>query len=76
MSNVEMASIEVFKFLQENQEKFLKWDYVRFLSFICMAMEEWCRENCQDVVEISSEITSTVATVNAELGRYGNEPAN
>lgn len=64
------AMAKVFMFLQENQREILNWDEVTFQSFICMAMEEWCRKNDRDVVELAADIAKVVEAVNEQEGKY------
>ena len=64
------SAVDVFLFMQKHQKEFLRWDEVRFSSFICMALEEWCREHDEDVVEKAMGIAGIIAAVNDELGRY------
>ena len=41
-----------------------------FMTFIAMAMEEWCFQNNENVVEVAREIAKEVERVNKILGKY------
>ena len=42
----------------------------QFLPMMCMALEEWCLVNDEDVVQTANDLAEIVGQVNEEMGRY------
>lgn len=62
--------MEVSVFLEENKAQMASWEQACFGSFICMAMEEYCRAHEMDVVEMAADLAKMVAEVNELMGKY------
>ena len=61
---------KVYDFLESVKEKTNEMQWNEFTTLICMLMEEWCKANNDDVVEMSSTIARIVSEVNEEEGKY------
>lgn len=62
---------DVYLFIEEHRDKFVKWDDAIFMTCICMMLEEYCKANKLDVVEMAGMIAGSVLDVNAFHGKYG-----
>lgn len=58
-------------FLRESMKYLNTLDSAKFLSMMCVMMEEYCLNNDQDVVEMAQYMARTVKEVNEIAGRYG-----
>ena len=59
-----------FDFEEEVKEKTNKMEAEVFISVIAMLLGEWCRENNEDVIEITQTLLNAVVGVNKEYGSY------
>lgn len=58
-------------FLEESMKYLNTLDSAKFLSMMCVMMEEYCLNNDQDVVEMAQYMARAVKEVNEIAGRYG-----
>lgn len=58
-------------FLEESMKYLNALDSAKFLSMMCVMMEEYCLNNDQDVVEIAQYMARAVKEINEIAGRYG-----
>ena len=70
MKNVNRSLIS---FISKNTDFINGLPPCEFMAFIAMAMEEWCFQNNENVVEVAKEIAENVERVNKMLGKYNPE---
>lgn len=58
-------------FLGESMKYLNTLDSAKFLSMMCVMMEEYCLNNDQDAVEMAQYMARAVKEVNEIAGRYG-----
>ena len=56
--------------LNSTKELIENMNFVEFIPYVCMVLEEYSKSNNLDVVELTKAILPLVQDVNAELGRY------
>lgn len=62
--------LRAYELFNDIKDKTNELDKVSFGTIICMLMEEWCKANDSNVVEISKELAGLIKEVNEEEGRY------
>lgn len=58
------------QFILETAPKTNVMWYPQFVLTVCVLIEEWCRHNHSDAVEMAEEIAKAVKDVNATIGKY------
>lgn len=62
--------IDTSELLEDIHQKTNKLDDWRFEALICMLIEEYCKANDMDVIEMGNEIATAIREINEAYGRY------
>ena len=65
------ALVDVYLFVEEHKAQMAEWDGAIFATCICMMLEEYCKANKLDVVDVTVKIASSVLDVIVLHGKYG-----
>ena len=68
--HIDNENLAIFKVIKQIHHKTNKMSRRAFKSFICVMIEEYCKENGLDAIEVTNECLSGVEFVNAVYGKY------
>ena len=62
--------MQVWGYTQTVSDNVAEWPKEEVEAMVSMIMENWCKANDHDVVEMADEVNEAVKNVNEMLGRY------
>lgn len=69
-NHIDDENLAICKVLEQIRHKTSKMSRRAFKSLVCVMIEEYCKNNGLDAVEVTKECSSEVEYVNAVYGKY------